>query len=153
MMTRFGISGFRVINNFKFCQMYQHEKGIIQMTSSWLFRDLVTIYRPNTNFKLAGLLAWCSALVLSKSYPGNTCTSQIKNAAVEYLFQYVISSDFLLASINTFICSKWTKQTPAQMWKELQNYNHEVFSCPPQKYTFFVSKPIFGVKVWVASQI
>ena len=92
------ISGFRVINNFKFCQMYQHEKGIIQMTSSWLFRDLVTIYRPNTNFKLAGLLAWCSALVLSRGCPGNTCTSQIKNAAVEHLFQYVISSDFLLTS-------------------------------------------------------
>lgn len=49
MRTRFQISDFSVVIYLKLCQIYRHHRGTIRMTSSWLSRDLVAVYRSDTN--------------------------------------------------------------------------------------------------------
>ena len=54
MRTGFFISGFWVPINLEHFHMCWHEKGIIQMTSLWLSRGQLTIYRPDISISISG---------------------------------------------------------------------------------------------------
>lgn len=127
----------------------------IILTIPWPGYNLQTKYKLQTCWVVSLMQCSCFVQKLSWKYLHQSNKKRCSGTLISIRdFKWLFADfDKIFTHLNTFICSKWTKQTPAQMWKELQNYNHEVFSCPPQKYTFFVSKPIFGVKVWVASQI